>query len=146
VEKKTARACPVPAICQSIRFAPTFYLPPLQSAWLNARYKRRKSAMALKSMSVVKLRDLREKVDAAIAEKVTARRHELEAELSWLARIDGRGATKTGHRRGPRGPVAPKYRNPKEPLQTWAGRGLQPLWLKTAIKSGKRLESFLRIA
>jgi DNA-binding protein H-NS len=28
-------------------------------------------------------------------------------------------------------------------LQTWAGRGLQPLWLKAAIKSGKKLESFL---
>jgi DNA-binding protein H-NS len=78
--------------------------------------------MALKSMSVVKLRDLREKVDAAIAEKVTARRHELEAELSGLVRIDGHRATKAGRRHGPRGPVAAKYRNPKEPSQTWAGR------------------------
>jgi DNA-binding protein H-NS len=99
--------------------------------------------MALKSMSITKLRDLREKVDAAIAEKVTARRHELEAELSELARIHGHRATKAGPRGGLRGPVAPKYRNPKEPSQTWAGRGLQPLWLKAAIKSGKKLESFL---
>jgi DNA-binding protein H-NS len=98
--------------------------------------------MALKSMSVVQLRDLKEKVDAAIAEKVTARRHELEAELSGLARIDGR-AVKAGRRGGRLGPVAPKYRNPKEPSQTWAGRGLQPLWLKAAIKSGKKLDSFL---
>jgi DNA-binding protein H-NS len=99
--------------------------------------------MALKSMSVAKLKDLREKVDAAIIEKVTARRHELEAELSGLALIDGRRATKAGRRHGSRGPVAAKYRNPKEPSQTWAGRGLQPLWLKEAIKSGKKLESFL---
>jgi DNA-binding protein H-NS len=99
--------------------------------------------MALKSMSVAKLQDLREKVDAAIAEKVTARRHELEAELSGLARIDGRRVTKPGPRRGRRGPVAPKYRNPADPSQTWAGRGLRPRWLKAAIKSGKKLESFL---
>jgi hypothetical protein len=37
--------------------------------------------MALKSMSVAKLKDLRGKVDAAIAEKVAARRRELEAAL-----------------------------------------------------------------
>jgi DNA-binding protein H-NS len=99
--------------------------------------------MALKSMSIAKLQDLRGKVDVAIAEKVTARRHELEAELSNLARVDGRGARHAGRGSGPRGPVAPKYRNPKDPSQTWAGRGLQPLWLKDAIKSGKKIESFL---
>jgi hypothetical protein len=38
--------------------------------------------MALKSMSVAKLQDLKVKVDAAISEKVSARRREVEAELS----------------------------------------------------------------
>ena len=41
------------------------------------------------------------------------------------------------------GSVPPKYRNPKDPSQTWAGRGLQPLWLRDALKSGKKLDSFL---
>jgi DNA-binding protein H-NS len=99
--------------------------------------------MALKSMSVAKLQDLRGKVDAAIAEKITARRQELETELSRLERLDGPGSSKKGRRGGPLGLVAPKYRNPKDPTQTWAGRGLQPLWLKEAIKSGKKIESFL---
>jgi DNA-binding protein H-NS len=99
--------------------------------------------MALNTMSVAKLRDLRGKVDAAIAEKVTARRQELETELSKLERVDGHGSRKIGRRAGRLGPVAPKYRNPKDPSQTWAGRGLQPLWLKAAIKSGKKVESFL---
>jgi DNA-binding protein H-NS len=98
--------------------------------------------MALKSMSVAKLQDLRGKVEAAISEKVTERRQELQAELTKLGHIDGRSPRKA-RRGGPVGPVAPKYRNPKEPSQTWAGRGLQPLWLKEAIKSEKRLESFL---
>ena len=40
------------------------------------------------------------------------------------------------------GPVAPKYRNPENPAETWAGRGLKPRWLTAAIKSGKKLEDF----
>jgi hypothetical protein len=35
----------------------------------------------------------------------------------------------------PRGPVAPKYRNPENPSETWAGRGLTPRWLAAAIKT-----------
>jgi DNA-binding protein H-NS len=100
-----------------------------------------KTRMALKSMSVAKLKDLMGKVDAAIAEKVGARRRELEAQLSELAHHDPRGTRGIG--RGARGSVAPKYRNPKDPTQTWAGRGLQPRWIRDAIKSGKKLDSFL---
>jgi DNA-binding protein H-NS len=38
--------------------------------------------------------------------------------------------------------VEPKYRNPENPAETWAGRGLKPRWLTTAIKAGKKLEDF----
>jgi DNA-binding protein H-NS len=41
------------------------------------------------------------------------------------------------------GSVAPKYRNPENPTETWAGRGLKPRWLTATIKSGKKLEDFL---
>jgi DNA-binding protein H-NS len=99
--------------------------------------------MALKSMSVAKLKDLRVKVDATITEKVALRRRELEMQLSELAHHDPRGTRGKGRGRGTRGRVAPKYRNPKDPSQTWAGRGLRPLWMRDAIKSGKKLDSFL---
>jgi DNA-binding protein H-NS len=102
-----------------------------------------KTSMALTSMSVSKLRDLRSKVDAAISEKVSARRRELETQLSDLARHEPRGTRTSARGRMASKPVAPKYRNPKDPSQTWAGRGLQPLWLRDALKAGKRLESFL---
>jgi hypothetical protein len=46
---------------------------------------------------------------------------------------------------GARGKVAPKFRNPENPSETWAGRGLKPRWLAAAIKSGKKLDDF-RIA
>jgi DNA-binding protein H-NS len=40
-------------------------------------------------------------------------------------------------------PVPPKYRNPENPAETRAGRGLKPRWLAAAIKSGKKPEDFL---
>jgi DNA-binding protein H-NS len=98
--------------------------------------------MALKSMSVTKLKDLRGKVDAAITEKIAARRGELELRLSELERHDPRAARGKARGRRPMR-VPPKYRNPDDPSETWAGRGLQPLWLRDALKSGKKLDSFL---
>ena len=41
------------------------------------------------------------------------------------------------------GLVAPKYRNPENPAETWAGRGLKPRWLAAAIKGGKKQDDFL---
>jgi DNA-binding protein H-NS len=41
------------------------------------------------------------------------------------------------------GKVAPKYRNPSNPAQTWAGRGMQPKWLAEAIGRGSKLEDYL---
>jgi DNA-binding protein H-NS len=98
--------------------------------------------MALKSMSVAKLQDLKSQVEAAISEKVRARRHELESELSKLDRHGGGGRRGRAAGGGRRGPVAPKYRNPANPAETWAGRGLRPRWLTAAIKGGKKLEDF----
>jgi DNA-binding protein H-NS len=96
--------------------------------------------MALKSMSVAKLQDLKSQVEAAISEKVRARRQELESELSELAGYSGSG--RRGRPGGRMGQVAPKYRNPDNPAETWAGRGLKPRWLTAAIKTGKKLEDF----
>ncbi|KGQ20823.1 DNA-binding protein [Lysobacter dokdonensis DS-58] len=41
------------------------------------------------------------------------------------------------------GKVAPKYRNPQNPSETWAGRGQQPKWMATQIAAGRKLEDFL---
>lgn len=41
------------------------------------------------------------------------------------------------------GKVAPKYRNPANPEQTWAGRGQPPRWLAEQLAQGKRAEDFL---
>jgi DNA-binding protein H-NS len=49
----------------------------------------------------------------------------------------GRGSSLAGTK------VKPKYRNPADKRETWAGRGRQPLWLVAALKSGKKLDHFL---
>jgi len=94
-------------------------------------------------MSIEKLRDLKNKVEAAIHANVVGRRRELETELSELSRFEGGRAGGKAGRGGPRGSVAAKYRNPEDPAETWAGRGLNPRWLTAAIKSGKKLDDFL---
>lgn len=38
--------------------------------------------------------------------------------------------------------VAPKFRNPGNPTQTWAGRGQQPTWLAAEIARGRKLTDF----
>jgi DNA-binding protein H-NS len=104
---------------------------------------RGETTMALKTMPIAKLQDLKSNIEAAINAKVSERRRELETELAKLAQFGGRGgkAIRSG-RGGARGAVAPKYRNPENPAETWAGRGLKPRWLSAAIKSGKKLEDF----
>jgi DNA-binding protein H-NS len=95
----------------------------------------------LKSMSVDKLTKLREQVNSVLGEKVAEERQMLEARLGELGRLTG-GPGRKRNGAGARGAVAPKYRNPDNPAETWAGRGLKPRWLAAALKTGKKLEEF----
>ena len=46
--------------------------------------------------------------------------------------------------KGRKGTVAVKYRDPKNPENTWTGRGRMPRWMVAATKGGKaRKEDFL---
>ena len=107
--------------------------------WL-VRFDLEGSKVNLKSMSLDKLSKLKDQVNATLHTKVADQQRTLEAELAKLSRLS------TSHLRskgpGVRGPVAPKYRNPENPSETWAGRGLKPRWLAAAIKAGKKLEHF----
>jgi DNA-binding protein H-NS len=94
-------------------------------------------------MSVEKLTKLREQVDAMLHSKIAEERRAVEERLGTLNRIVANGARVTGGGRGLRGAVAPKYRNPENPTETWAGRGLKPRWLQAALKSGSKLDDFL---
>ncbi|WP_313250746.1 H-NS histone family protein [Stenotrophomonas indicatrix] len=39
--------------------------------------------------------------------------------------------------------VAPKYRNPANPSETWSGRGRQPRWMAALVQKGKEPSEFL---
>ncbi len=99
--------------------------------------------MALNTMSIDKLIKLKGEIEGVLAVKVSEQRRALESELSKLSRFQGAGRGKSASGRGgARGAVAPKYRNPENPSETWAGRGLKPRWLTAAIKGGKSIEDF----
>jgi len=53
------------------------------------------------------------------------------------------GKTATRKVRKSLGKVAPKYRNPATPTETWSGRGKQPRWLAAYTSNGRSVEEFL---
>jgi DNA-binding protein H-NS len=105
--------------------------------------------LKLKSMSFDDLVALRDNVLRLITDKAASARRELEAKLSAIEGL-GMGIGGGGAKRGPkpRGSklkgrkVPPKYRNPKNRAETWAGRGATPRWLRAYIKAGRKLEDF----
>jgi DNA-binding protein H-NS len=76
----------------------------------------------LRKEKVVKLR---EKVHALIK----AEGYTFEDVFGGHGRVKARRST---------GTVAPKYRNPANPEQTWSGRGKRPHWFNDALKAGKK--------
>ena len=95
----------------------------------------------LKSMSVDELWSLHELVVAELSRKITAERAILENRLRQLGSAAGNLEERLGRRPYPK--VQPKYRNPKNRNETWAGRGKQPRWLTAQLRSGKKLGDFL---
>jgi DNA-binding protein H-NS len=92
-------------------------------------------------MSLKELIVLQEKVSAAIEAKRMTERQEMRAKMEELARESGFSVAELfGGRRGRGGKVAPKYRNPKDPSQTWTGRGRRPRWI---VEAGGDVKRFL---
>ncbi len=112
----------------------------------------------LSSLSIDELWALHEEVSAMLSERITAEKRELEKRLAKLNRgsISGkisiadrvtvkRVVLPKGARRARRKypPVLPKFQNPADPAETWAGRGKQPRWLVSQLKAGKKINDFL---
>jgi DNA-binding protein H-NS len=90
----------------------------------------------LASMSVDALLKLRGDIEKTLSRKAA----QLKEQLSRLGdeagryRKRGRGSSLKGRK------VAIKYRDKSG--NTWAGRGVQPVWLREKLKAGSRLEDF----
>ena len=85
----------------------------------------------LKSMSLEELWKLHEEVIVRLSSILAAEKTKLEERLHQLR--------PQHHRmRRPYPKVFPKYQNPKNPTETWSGRGRQPRWLSPQLRSGKK--------
>jgi DNA-binding protein H-NS len=101
----------------------------------------------LSSMSVKELQELIKQATIEIANKEKLRIKEARAKIAEIADEYGvmlNELLKVPARvRASRAKTPPKFRNPKDPSQTWAGRGRKPAWLEAELKKGAKLEGFL---
>jgi DNA-binding protein H-NS len=98
--------------------------------------------MKLKTLSFDDLIKLRDNVTGLIAQRADSARKELEAKLAFL---EGMGGKRVGRRKLRASTlkgraVAPKYRNPDNRSETWAGRGGTPRWVRDQLKKGRKME------
>jgi DNA-binding protein H-NS len=89
-------------------------------------------------MSYAELAQLRTQIDRLMVEKQNAERVALRQKLADMAKEHGLSLEEVlGKGRKGKGSVAPKYRDPKNPDNTWTGRGRMPRWMVAATKGGK---------
>jgi DNA-binding protein H-NS len=100
---------------------------------------------SLVGMTLDTLISLRDEAERLITTRASRQRKALEKQLARISRYVGAGpgrkVRKGGRPRKGR-KVAPKYRNPANKSETWAGRGARPRWLRSLLNGGRRLEEF----
>jgi DNA-binding protein H-NS len=93
-----------------------------------------------RSMSREELWTLHEKISVILATRIEAETQQLKDRLDELSRSLALPSRK--RRRYPK--VLPKFQNPTQSAQTWAGRGKQPRWFSEMIEAGMSIDD-LRI-
>jgi len=108
------------------------------------------SKFKLSALSMDELWALHEEVGNLLSEKIADEKRQLEERLAKLnggiiAKMNRPDLQVPGRRKARRKypPVLPKFQNPSDPSETWAGRGKQPLWLVSQLKAGKKMNDFL---
>jgi DNA-binding protein H-NS len=100
-----------------------------------------KTTKSLASMSLDALVKLRTEIGDVLSQKAQALKAQLASLGSDFAEV-GRTAV-YGRKKSRAGQKVPaKYRHPKTGM-TWAGRGMQPVWLREEIKKGAKRDDFL---
>ena len=106
----------------------------------------------LDAMSIDEMWHLHEEISKVLSVRLTTEKRELEKRLAQLRRENEMRGSEPADAQSAKGPprerrkyprVSPKYRNPKEPSETWSGRGKQPRWLAAALKTGHSIEEFV---
>lgn len=95
----------------------------------------------IRSMSFEELVNTRAEIEAAIELHVARERQALIKMLEKVGTNSGQATSGRNSLKGRK--LLPKYRNPDDRSQVWAGRGHKPRWLTAALKKrGVKLESF----
>lgn len=89
-------------------------------------------------MSIDELWALHLKIDVVLTRKISVKANQLGQRLRLLE--SGASEAKIERERRPYPRVLPKYQNPENPSETWAGRGKQARWVTAQLRSGKTLE------
>lgn len=99
----------------------------------------------LEKLSYSELQEVIRNAQQLLADKQAAAKNELKESFIAKAREHGISIDELfgKGRKGGKGSVAIKYRDPKNPENTWTGRGRMPRWLQAAVDGGKRKDSFL---
>jgi DNA-binding protein H-NS len=95
----------------------------------------------LKQMAVDDLWGLHLEISEMLGKKLEEKRKQVEERIERVRRKLPAIAPLASSRR-PYPPVLPKFRNPDEPSETWAGRGKKPRWLTRQLRAGRRLDDF----
>ncbi|MGV7217082.1 H-NS histone family protein [Bradyrhizobium sp. UFLA05-112] len=93
------------------------------------------------AMPTSELWEFFDEVTSVLSRRMAAEKAKLEERLRRIegGEIDAR----TERVRRPYPPVLQKYQNPKNPDETWSGRGKQPRWLRAQLRAGKKLDDLL---
>ena len=101
----------------------------------------------IENMTSAELAAMQARIERAKIEKQGAERAAVKQKLIDIAKeagFDLRELFGKGGRAKGKGSVAIKYRDPKNPANTWTGRGRMPRWMTAATKGGKaKKEDFL---
>lgn len=118
--------------------------------------KATKNTVSIEGLELDELRELRRAIDERIAGMEVEQQRTVFEQIQALAasvgtspeqllqQFGGRASSRRGSQGSKKsgGEKEARYRNPQNPDETWSGRGRQPKWLSSALKSGKRLEEF----
>ena len=94
------------------------------------------------SMTTTEVWGLYDEVTTVLTRRMAAEKAKLEERLRKIEGTGDRSLTEKRVRR-PYPPILQKYQSPKNPSETWSGRGKQPQWIKTLLRAGKKLDDLL---
>jgi DNA-binding protein H-NS len=98
------------------------------------------------------LHAVRQRINEALHGRFTSRTQEFRelaremgfaVTLTELGKETSRRGTRPAQEEDRRRAVTAKYRNPDNPLETWAGRGRKPKWIEDRLAQGASLDDLL---